>query len=193
MNAFLCFVLFFISNGVFADDFNSNSSPIKANKLKYGDIPVLVLRGSHQQMGIQYGQTMQNELQQTLLILKDYYISQHGVPYDQLVAKADAFYGRFPINFQVFIQGVAQGANLSLDDAKILNAMETMNSLAFSYGNDGINLDQEDGHCAFLAISPNQTMTKSTLIGRNIAYQFFYFFPSICKHIWLILPVMWFL
>lgn len=133
-----------------------SSSPA-AKKLKYGTIPVVVLHGTHQQMGIQYGQALQNELQQSLSILEQYYIGQQHIPYEKLVAKANLLYDRFPLSYQLFIQGVAQGSKLSLDDAKILNAMETLPSLA----------SEDAGHCSFLAITPKQTITNTTLIGRN--------------------------
>lgn len=132
-----------------------------AKKIRYGNIPVVLLQGNYKQMGIQYGQLLHDELQQSLLILKNYYITQQGIPWEKMIAQGELLYERFPFNFQIFIQGIAEGANIGIEEVKILNAMETMISLVS---------DNNVGHCAFLSISSKKTTTNSTLIGRNYDY-----------------------
>jgi hypothetical protein len=138
----------------------SNVQAAEANKQKFGNITVIKVQGTHYEMGVQYGSALQTEMQQALLLLENYYVRDHGVPYQRLLNQADAFYARFPYSYQVFMQGIAEGAGMNLDDVKILNAMETMNEL----------LAREGGHCAFIALAPQQSATHATLIGRNYDY-----------------------
>jgi hypothetical protein len=158
--AVLCISILFasgISDANYTDFKDENSNQTAALKIKYGDIPVIIVHGTHREMGVQYGRAMQNELRESLSILENYYTEQRGISYQKLLANANLLYARFPVSFQLFIQGVAQGSNLNLNDAKILNAMATMGSIA----------SDEGGHCSFLAITPRYTSTNATLIGRN--------------------------
>lgn len=132
--------------------------PNAALKLRFANIPVLILQGPHKQMGIQYGKAMQYELQQSLDLFKNFYITEYHVPYEKIKDKADNFYERFPISFQLFIQGIAIGSKINLEDIKILNALETLTPLL---------PDDADDHCSFIALPPQKTTTATTLIGRN--------------------------
>jgi hypothetical protein len=125
----------------------------------YGPIQTIVLRGSHEHMGHQYGEQLKAELKDALNILNDFYTRQHGIPYADLVKHADLLYQRFPLTYQRFIMGVAEGAGLSLDDAKVLNAMETLGEL--------LKGTQALQKCAFIALPANKTTTHAPLIGRN--------------------------
>jgi hypothetical protein len=120
-------------------------------------IKTLTLRGSRQEMGQQYGAALRSELRQALAILEDYYVKQRGVPFTRLQAQAELFYDRFPWSYQMFILGVAQGSGLRPDQAKILNAQETLTGLS----------RDDPGACSFIAISPSRTKTGAMLIGRN--------------------------
>ncbi len=77
------------------------------------------------------------------------------------MAQANLLYDRFPESYQSFLQGVSQGAGLSLDDVKILNAMETLGELLSN---------NQDVKCAFLFIPPNDTKAGASMIGRNYDY-----------------------
>src|SRR3990167_8857688 len=149
----MCLFLFF-SASLFAD------IP-QATQLQYGPIPVLILRGNHTQMGIEYGKSLKLQLTQELAILKQFYMTEHGVSYDALVKQSTLFYDRFPVTYQRFLQGEAIGSGLSLDEVKILNAMETLGELLSNH---------DDVKCAFLFLPPNKTVTGKALIGRNYDY-----------------------
>lgn len=125
-------------------------------KENIGSVTTLVLQGTYQQIGYQYGQAMKRELEEVLDILKSHYITKKNISYERLRNRAQNFYERFPLAYQLFIDNVAKGSNLDLYDIKILNAMEDMVA--------------EKGGCAFVSLAPTQTTTKATLIGRNYDY-----------------------
>lgn len=148
------------------DELNFTPSQIqvissKTVKHQYGSIPTLILSGTPTQMGIQYGTTLKSQLSKALSILEDFYITQNKLTYAQLVTQANLLYNRFPLNYQLFIQGEAVGSGLSLSDVKILNAMETLGQLL---------PHKTQTECAFLFLSPKQTSTGASLIGRNYDY-----------------------
>ncbi|OGT66176.1 MAG: hypothetical protein A3J38_06780 [Gammaproteobacteria bacterium RIFCSPHIGHO2_12_FULL_45_9] len=133
--------------------------PVTASTVSTGGIRILSLYGSHREMGIQYGRLLSTELNEVLAIIKAYYIVQHEITYDALVQQAQFFHNRYSYTYDFFLEGIAQGAALSLDDCKILNGMETLGSVI-----DNIGLR---GSCAFLYAPPQKTVTGSALIGRN--------------------------
>jgi hypothetical protein len=133
----------------------------QAVKLNYGNISTLVLSGSSKQIGVQYGLSLKVQLKQELAILESYYIDQEHLTYAQLATHAALLYNRFPLRYQIFMQGVAQGADLSLNDVMILNAMETLGEILS---------DKSQEACAFLFVPPQRTTTGASLIGRNYDY-----------------------
>ncbi len=129
--------------------------------------------GTHWEMGNGYGQVLKESLVETLEILKQYFIDQHQIPYDEMAAHADAFFSRYSNDYQQFIHGMAKGSGLSLDDCKILNGMETLPEL--------LTEKSELPACAFLAVPPPLTQQNSTIIGRN--YDFPQPFDLIAKNL----------
>jgi len=69
------------------------------------------------------------------------------------------FYNRYGYSYQQFLQGMSGGSGLTLDECKILNGMETLNSL--------VEQSASLSWCAFLSIPPSKTLSNKTLIGRN--------------------------
>lgn len=120
-------------------------------------IRTLVLHGSYSDMGRQYGKSMSSVLHHSWAILWDFYHRQQHIPSNKLQAQSDALYDRFPINYQMFIDAEAQAAGLSLAQAKLLNAMETLGEL----------LPKEKGACAFIHLPRIKTRQYASLIGRN--------------------------
>ena len=164
-----CFYFFFISLGLSHPLFAAQN----VAKKTFGSIQTIVLHGSHEQMGIQYGKNFRKELHEALAILNDFYITKNRLSYKKLRDQAESFYQRFPLSYQRFIIGISHGSGLSLDDAKILNAMETLGQLL-------PRLDNKQ-KCAFLSIPANKTSTNALLIGRN--YDFPPPFDQLAKYV----------
>lgn len=131
----------------------------KASYTRVGDINVVKLRGSHKEMGYQYGILMQQKMQDTYDLLEDFYIKQHHVPFSKIVDKVNIFYDRYSYSYQRFVEGMAEGSGLTLDQCKILNGMETIRSLVHSA--------ESMGSCAFVSIPPARTESGATILGRN--------------------------
>jgi hypothetical protein len=164
-----------VSTGSRAENYNpllKTHKTLILDKDVTDDITVLVLRGSHYEMGMEYGKQMADKLRAVLDILKRYYVNDHGVPYSRLVEKAGKFYARYSFNYQPFIDGMARGSGLSLDDCKVLNGMETLSSLI---------TESYMAECAFMFIPPSRTQMNSAIIGRN--YDFFPPFGACAKYL----------
>ena len=108
---------------------NVSVSYAAPQKQQVGGIHVVSLSGTYHEMGVQYGQLLQNELKQALAILKEFYVTEQGIAYDKVIKQANLLYARFPTDYQIFIQGVAEGAAIPLADAIVLNGMETLTGL----------------------------------------------------------------
>lgn len=127
------------------------------------EIRVVQLTGTSYEMGQQYGQQMQDKMANTLQILKAYYKKQ-GVLYGKVIAKANEFWSRYSNHFaEELFRGVVFGSRMSMDDCKVLLAMETLGSLTESKGD-------MDFSCSFVGIPASKTQENSTLIGRNYDY-----------------------
>ena len=115
---------------------------------------------TYYQKGKDYGLQLKSELHENLSIVKSFYINGKKIKYDTLVKKANELYILMPTKLQKFIEGEAQGASISLEDAKILNAMETFVALK---GDSGTM-------CAFAYTGYNSSKSKKSFIGRNYDY-----------------------
>jgi len=146
---------------------NTTTDDTLAIKNKHGNITTLVLHGTYKEMGFQYGQAMKDALNQTLTILKDYYINKEHMSYEDLCKQGENFYNKFPKRYQLFIQEEAKGSGLKLSDVQILNAMET--------------IVPGRGSCSFISLPPKKTLTGKALIGRN--YDFPEPFNQIAKYL----------
>mmetsp|Transcript_2184 Transcript_2184/g.2893 ORF Transcript_2184/g.2893 Transcript_2184/m.2893 type:complete len:354 (+) Transcript_2184:87-1148(+) len=115
-------------------------------------------------MGYQYGSLLKEQLHNVLEILIQYFIVLQNVEYSQLVQQANLFYERYSYSYQLFLEGVSQGSGLTLDDCKILNAMETLDVFSSS------KFSSQLSACAFLALPASKTRSQYNLIGRNYDY-----------------------
>lgn len=160
----LCFLyLCAYNHKLFADNDLIESSSWKA----IGDIKVLSLHGSYEDMGLDYGVFMKDYIHSSLNILLQHYKEQ-GLTREEIRQQADFFFNRFPRKYQSFIYAVSIGAKISFEDAKMLNAMEAIHkSKEFNmFG----NTNQMIGNCAFVYLSTQKTVDKSSIIGRNYDY-----------------------
>ncbi len=110
--------------------------------------------------GVFYGAELSGKLHENIGLLKKYYIGDNNVPYSKLVEKADSLFFKLNKNIQDFIIGESLGAKITIDDAKILNAMETFGGL----------INSSNTRCVFAYAGPNISKSKKSIIGRNYDY-----------------------
>lgn len=135
---------------------------VLASKNSDATLKVLSLSGSHKEMGKDYGRQLKSELHEVLAILKDFYITQHGVSQQALVDQANFFHKRYSYSYESFLEGMAEGAKLTLDNCKILNGMETLGHV--------LSATFSQPQCAFVYAPPNSTVSGKAIIGRNYDY-----------------------
>lgn len=138
------------------------SAKNKQPNLGTPDSKLLVLSGNYLEMGTEYGEILHGKLTDSLRILKDFYITQHGATWNQMVLEADKLYARYPSEYKQFLYGMVVGSHLTLDEIKVLNGMETVGRI--------ISQGQDLPQCAFLLIPKYRTTTGSSIIGRNYDY-----------------------
>jgi hypothetical protein len=83
-------------------------------------IKTVILEGTHEEMGYKYGQVMRAELSGALNTLKDYFITQNNMTYENMAKQASVFFERYSFSYKFFLEGAAKGSGLSLDDMNIL-------------------------------------------------------------------------
>ena len=124
-------------------------------------IDVATITGSFREMGYQYGSHFKMVLPKVLKIILEYFCIKNAVEKAVLLKEANALYDRFPEKYQDFIIEAAKSSEMSLDDMKILNAMETF-----------INLVRQShvGNCSFVGIPKSKSRVGRVLVGRNYDY-----------------------
>jgi hypothetical protein len=140
------------------------------------NIRIIALEGTKYKMGIEYGRQLALEMKLALDILYKFFIEEHKISLDKLIAKADQFYSKYPYGYQNFIKGVSYGSGLALNEVKILNAMETLHSLVRKDPKK-----EELSGCSFLSIPPIYSASGHNIIGRN--YDYFAPYDKIAKYL----------
>lgn len=131
-------------------------------------IKTVVLEGTHEEMGYQYGKLMYNELHGALATLKDYFITKNNMTYGNMIEQANVFYERYSYTYTFFLKGVAKGSDLTLNDVNVLNGMETINvETEQKYKFLNIKHPVDVSACAFVYLPPEKTYSGYSLIGRN--------------------------
>jgi hypothetical protein len=129
----------------------------------HGNINVLLLAGTHFEMGETYGKLLCAHLKDTLSILTRYFTACAS-DYDAMLASPELFYQPYSLTDEAFLKGISFKTGMPLDDVKILDAMEM---LKFPDSASGAELVDSLPQCVFIAIPPEFSHTHNTLIGRN--------------------------
>ncbi len=89
---------------------------------KAGAVPVLQLRGTHYQMGRQYGMLLKDDL------VAAYHLTVHVMgrylTYERMKQVAQNVYDRYPRKYRDVIMGMAETSELGFERQMILNALE---------------------------------------------------------------------
>ena len=171
-----------------------------------GNVSVISVKGNYFTMGQQYGAGMKEILSQTYDLVIDRLVNELNYNRSYIMNQTVDFNDRYMSTpYGDFLQGMANGANLSLQDCQILNAMETFVALpstqkmllAARQRSQRLNsrgagdlesknlsegrIGEQLGYCSFGFAPPALTGTGKALIGRT--YDFFPEFKEISKEI----------
>jgi hypothetical protein len=138
--------------------------PNTAEIIQDGDTQIITINlvGTPIEMGRAYGRELSEQLNAVLKIILGYFVDEKQIDYQAVLDCANKFYARYSIEtYREFLQGMSEGSGLSLDDCKIILAMETLNALL---------AQPSVAQCAFLSLPPEKTETGSVMIGRNYDY-----------------------
>ncbi len=88
-----------------------------------GNIKVVSLVGSFNEMGRQYGYLLATDLETFYDdVVLDYLVGEKGIPYADLLAEGEATYAAGLADTKEFLQGMAEGSEISLEQIKIINS-----------------------------------------------------------------------
>jgi isopenicillin-N N-acyltransferase like protein len=125
-------------------------------------IPLIFLRGSHREIGLQYGEACREQIQHSIdnahKLLEDT-VHQLQLSWEGASIQARKYIPfveeRFP-QYVEEIQGIADGANVSYDDIAVVNAMEAVTM-------DALHLVK----CTSLSISQERSTSGHVLVAHN--------------------------
>lgn len=124
---------------------------------KAGAVHVLSLRGTHYQMGRQYGMLMKDELN----ALYDLAVSRYGdknITPARMLQVANAYYANFPRKYKDVIAGMAETSGLGLDKQIIVNGIEIIQK---------INSIVPPSQCTGLVVWGDYTGGAPLIFGRS--------------------------
>jgi hypothetical protein len=122
-----------------------------------GNIGVLQLRGSYEEMGRQYGGLLKDEIQDFYhTAIDEHYIQDKGLDYGVIKGFSQEAYHRYPAKFRALMSGMSQTSGLSLEQIVILDQI-----LGIQF------VMTEEGECSAIAAWGNYTAGKPLLLGRN--------------------------
>lgn len=135
----------------------------RCNVCRNGPVTTLCLKNlTYYDMGYMYGKTLEFELKETLTTLKNYYETMN-ISYRTVVAHAEMFHDTYnSVSFLKFLNGIANGSSLTMDDCKVLNGMETLGSMNMTLMPESATLGS-----SFVYVPPQLSKSKSGIVARN--------------------------
>ena len=124
---------------------------------KAGPVSVLELRGTHYEMGRQYGMLLKDEL----AALYDLAVARYGdykITPARMLAVASAYYANFPPKYKDVIAGMAQTSGLGIDRQIVINGIEIIQK---------INGIVPAGNCTGLVVWGDYTGGAPLIFGRS--------------------------
>jgi hypothetical protein len=131
------------------------------SKYVYDYVPVVVLTGSWQEMGRQYGHLLAPNIRAVYDLVAPYKDKYNVVCGQNNAAIIEDFYRSYPDKFRQFFQGMAETSGLTLDQLKVANSLEIV--LMF-----GTKLYK--GRCSGIGVWGRYSKKGGTVYGRNYDY-----------------------
>jgi hypothetical protein len=138
-----------------------NFSEYKRGKLmKVGNLNVVVLRGSYEEMGRQQGKLLKKELQELYQVaILDTYVKEVGMRIEDIHAAAKKIFALYPKRFQDIIYGMSKTSGLSPEELIALDQIYVLPKLSGT-----------DVHCSAIAVWGDYTAGGPLVFGRNFDY-----------------------
>ncbi|TRZ75445.1 MAG: hypothetical protein D4R97_02435 [Bacteroidetes bacterium] len=130
-------------------------------KYVYDYVPALVLSGSWQQMGRQYGYFLSNDIHAVYNLVspyKDKYNKGCGKVNTEII---EDFYQSYPLRFKEFFQGMSETSGLTLEQLKVANSLE----IVLMFGSAIYNT-----RCSALSTWGDYSKGGKLVYGRNYDY-----------------------
>lgn len=135
---------------------------------KAGKINVLVLQGTYEQMGRQYGALLKQELNENYRGMVEGLQDIEDLSIEDLQELGESVYEKYPQKYKEIINGLAETSGLGLEKAKALNMQEMYVSAAL------VNWAQTQGmQCSGMAAWGPYTSGGPLVFGRNYDLGFF--------------------
>ncbi len=94
-------------------------------------VKILHLNGSYYDMGYQHGFLLKDEIQESMRTQLVFF-EDSGFPYEKILEIGDIMDDYLPSEYKEEMQGMADGADMSLDDVVVLNTMPAVLNIAFA-------------------------------------------------------------
>lgn len=102
------------------------------SKTKNGKLSIIDLSGTWRGMGRQYGALMSGELHDIYeRALKDRILAESGDP-QNIILQAEKFFANYPYKFKEVLRGMSETSGLTLEELKLVNALEVTAAMALS-------------------------------------------------------------
>ncbi len=122
-----------------------------------GPVKVLSLRGTHYQMGRQYGALLKEDLNDLYDLAVSRYAG-YGIGPERMLEVATAYYANFPPKYKAVIAGMAETSGLGLDRQIVVNGIEIIQK---------INGIVPAGNCSGAAVWGDFTGGAPLIFGRS--------------------------
>jgi len=129
-----------------------------------GKLPVISTKGKAFDRGQQYGSQAQKLIRRNVVVYFDMWRTLWGAQRSEILKKSQELIpviGEYDAEIMAELEGIAQGAGLSLDDVVAINARYEINS-SFGFGFPEIG-----GECTSVVALPAVTREGHTIIGQN--------------------------
>jgi hypothetical protein len=136
-----------------------------------GKINVVVLEGTYEEMGRQYGALLEEVLNRNYEGIVEGLEQIPDLELEDLQEQGDSVYEKYPKKYQEIIDGLAETSGLGLAKAKLLNMQEIYISAALQVWAAG-NMPQQ-GNCSGMAAWGPYTSEGPLVFGRNYDLGFY--------------------
>ncbi len=95
------------------------------------DVKILHLNGSYYDMGYQHGFLLKDEIRESMRTQLVFF-DDHGFPYEKILEIGNIMNDHLPPEYKEEMQGMAEGADMSLEDVMVINTMPALLNIVFA-------------------------------------------------------------